>query len=109
MLFETTNQGLVFCLTALFAVFLGLICEIAHFFYSKLKHKWLIVSLNAAFSFVITFALFLICLWLNFGEIRLYIVFTYAFGLILSGLLFSKLKIIFVRQKLKNLNKKKKM
>lgn len=108
MLFETENQGFIVLSVFFIAFFVAIICEFLKLFNQKSKHKFTKVCFDFFASFSVCVFLFFLCVLLNFGEIRFYILVIYITGLTLGSFVFRKIKKHFIKQKLKKLLKKEK-
>jgi len=92
MLFETINQGFIFLYILLFCLGLTILNIPFKILKTKIKQKWLVAVLDFCCAFLASIFFFGICILFCFGEIRLYAVLTYIFGILIFNMLFDKIK-----------------
>jgi len=104
MLFESANQGLIFLYILLFCLILTLLNIPLKILKTKLTKPWLII-IDFCCSFIITILFYVICILFCYGQIRLYAILTYLFGLLMFNFLLDKI-IQIIKEKLSTKKKK---
>lgn len=93
MLFETINQGFIFLYILLFCFCLTVFYIPLKILKTKIKQKWLVVIFDFCCAFFASLLFFVVCVLFCYGQIRLYAVLTYVFGILFFNFLLDKIKI----------------
>lgn len=108
MLFETANQGINFVIVFAAAFLLSFLLEFVHIYYIRIKKKGVVFCFDLMLTLGACMFFYLLCLALNYGEIRLYLAATYVLGLICASVFFGKIKKLSIKRKFANLFKREK-
>ena len=92
LLYQTLSQPLIFLIVAIFGLFSSAAFDARNLlFFLCNKNKVVSTILDIVLGIVLGLVLLILTLWLNYGQLRLYLILAYVLGIIAERICFGRL------------------